>query len=282
MTVAKKAPAKKAAAPRKAAAAKAPAKPAEPKAEAAKPKVEPAPLEAQEAEYRQPVRPTPSRFAKTPFAVVMVAWVPDKYGEDPDKPADRDFEPFEDEAKARQFFQYQDDWAKEDFANNGDILHGTVLVTDTNPESLVFDSMSFHGPLAFETECKKHFKASPEVIFSQTKRQALEGGAKAAPKKKAAKQPEVAPRKPNAKGKAALEKARQAKAPEEVESMDDYEEVKAAGGARGAALANLMKKRREQAAEANAEADAGDKPAPRKRRAKAAAAAMAEEPAAAD
>jgi len=133
------------------------------------------PLEAQEAEYRKPIRPTPSRFAKdiVKHAVVMLTWYPDKFGEKPSLPADRDYEPFADITKARAFYALQAEWAKTDFADNGDLIHGTILVSDTDPDALVFDKMQFIGPRAWKIDAKKVYVDEPSTIFAQTKRDGI-------------------------------------------------------------------------------------------------------------
>lgn len=259
MTVAKKAPAKA-------------------EAVEAKPKAEPVPFEAQEAEYRKPRRPTRAAFSKTTYSVVMLAWYPEKFGDEFDKPVDRDFEPFATEKEARTFFVGQNDWADEDFATNGDMWHATLLLSDSNPDAIVIADHHVIGKeMKWGKDAAAYFKANPEAIFSQTKREAVQEGVKktAGAKKKAPAK--VAPRVPNAKGANVLKEARAAKAAPAADQP-----ARPVAGNRGKALAEKTKALREaKAAEAAAAKPAApaEEAAPRRRKppAKAAAVKPAEE-----
>lgn len=184
-TAAKKAPVKKApakkAAPVKKAAAKKPAKSADgthSHTTTAKTKVE-----ADEPEFREPIRPTPKNIAELKHAVVMLAWDTTRpnagdYG----APTDRDMDGTNDIEMARGGFEGHLDWATEDVAEYGDIWHAVILIEDTKTmefnrvEVVSTDDEWKAGATAF-------LKEYPETIFSRTKRDRIKKAAEPSVKK---------------------------------------------------------------------------------------------------
>lgn len=219
MPVAKKvAPATKKAAPAKKAAhaadnAAAPEAAVKPTPKEKAPKGVPEPMEADVAEYRKPKRPSPTRVAKMPFGVVMLAWYPEKHGDDPANPADRDWEGFGNVEDVKTFFDAQVNWADEDVTDFGDFHHAIITLDATEPVHIGLCTV-----LAKNAEwirsTKAYIMANPEVIFSSTKKEVVKeaiGG-------KAKKAAPVAVRKPS---NAAQEVRAKAKAKAQPETDAD-------------------------------------------------------------
>lgn len=165
------------------------------------------PIEAEAHSYRRPKRPTPKSIQRKNGAVVLLTWMPKKFGEGWDDIADRDFEPLQADVKhkvgdkmlteTRIFFQVQDEWAKEDVATHKDagdeeLRFASILINDTKAEELKFDSVSMRGGTAkWRSEVRAMLEANPAIIFSKSIRERIaeQGGVNedAAPKKATAR-----------------------------------------------------------------------------------------------
>lgn len=153
----------------------------------------PEPLEADDRRYRRPVRPTRARIEKKPTAVVMLSWVPSLYGENWDDLADRDFMHVsatrmhdvngKQMSEADIFFMANDMFAKSDVEQfGGDIRHGTIMVTNTNPDQLTFGRIELRGGTAkWRVAVREALLANPTIIFSKSQHERIEEEA-AAPK----------------------------------------------------------------------------------------------------
>lgn len=183
-----KAPAKKAvakkAAPVKKTAAKKPAKSADGShshTTTAKTKVE-----ADEPEFREPIRPTQKNITECKHAVVMLAWDTSRPNAgDFGAPTDRDMDGTNDLSLARGGYDGHLDWATEDVATYGDIWHAIVLIEDTG--TLAFTKVDVVSTDAeWATGCKAFLIEYPETIFSRTKRDRIKKAAEPTVKKVAA------------------------------------------------------------------------------------------------
>lgn len=260
MATATKAPAKRAApagAAKKAAASKPTVK--------AKPKAEYTPLEVDEPEYREPVRPTPAKIAETKFAVIMLAWFPERVnGSDFGRPADRDFFGTDVEKDAKAFFEGQNDWASEDVSTDGDIFHASVLIIDTK-EVRIADIKVYAPDDDWVEGCTEFLREFPETMFSRQKRDVM---------KKVAEAAIVGVKKPRGKREVAKTDSVQY-TDEELATMPIEDVGKLPSGLRGKATALRQKRKREEAAAAAEDTPVAEAPAnPVKRRPKAKAAAV--------
>lgn len=257
MATATKSAAKKAA-PRKAAAGtskRTTAKKAPAKQSAAK-----KPLEADDPEFRERLRPTKALLSEQPCAVVMLAWVTDR-GTDCGKPTDRDFERCEDEDIAQVFFEEFGAFHASDVKEHGDVWYATVLVTDTEKLSIGnIEVASTNDEWAKATE--EYIREVPDVLVSNSRRDAIKavgtagGGVK----------------KPRATKKATTTKSddKPEYTDEELANWDPEKLDELPPGTKGKALALRRKKARadkEAAAEATTEEAPPEKPkAPRSRK----------------
>lgn len=196
-TPAKKAPARKVAAKKAAPARKAPAKPAGKKTadgthshtQSTAPK-----LQAEEPQYREPIRPTASNITEVKSAVVMLIWDitkpnPGDYG----APTDRDMDGTDDVAMAREGFEGHLSWAAEDLEEYGDFWHAVILIEDTS--TLEFNRVEVRaGDKKWADGLKAYLEEFPQTIFSRTKREAIKKAKEPTIKKIAKKAPNAAPK----------------------------------------------------------------------------------------
>lgn len=130
------------------------------------------PMEAEAVNYRKPKRPTVKGIALKPYAVVMLAWAPDIFGEAFDQPADRDFEGFDNLEHAKVYYEANVIWATNDWASHKDMRHMIILVDDTKKLN-IFKKRIFGGTAAWRVEVAEGYEAKPVAIFHKTLRERI-------------------------------------------------------------------------------------------------------------
>lgn len=175
-------------------------------------------LEAENVDYRIPKRPNKRALLKGKYAVIMLAWKPDQYGDEPAKPADRDMEVFDSLEHAKKYFGVSATWAKEDFDNHGDLWHATIMCFDTGKafedgegEDLVM--LVAGGTAKWGETVEATYKGDPKAIFSLTRRERIQREHAVVKHEKREPIKRVGLKKPNAKKAVAKKVARNSAAP---------------------------------------------------------------------
>lgn len=155
---------------------------------------EPAPLEAEVVNYRHPKRPTKPAVAEKPYAVIMLAWAPEIFGEDFDAPADRDFEGFTKLEHARRYYEIVVDWARNDWREHKDMRHAVILLDKTKSTELNISKMAVEGGDAkWRTAIRDGYADKPQAIYRKTVRDRVDD-ARALNRKPKVKRNDAAPK----------------------------------------------------------------------------------------